>query len=133
VTDETPVLIFDGRCGMCTRSVLWLLRRTRRDFRALPYQSVDLVPFGVSEEEAAKAAWWVERGRRWRGHAAIGKALAACRFPWPFVGFVLRVPPISWLAALGYLFVAHNRRLFPGTTPACKREWDLEGGRPADG
>jgi predicted DCC family thiol-disulfide oxidoreductase YuxK len=38
---------------------------------------------------------------------------------WGLVGRVLLIPPVSWLAALGYELVAHNRSKLPGATDAC--------------
>jgi len=39
---------------------------------------------------------------------------------WGLVGRLLLVPPVSWLAAVGYSVVSRYRYLFPGGTPACK-------------
>ena len=126
------ILIFDGRCGFCTRSVEWALPRLRRPVRALPYQAIDLGPWGITEDQASKAAWVVTpAGKKKRGHLAVAHTLLALAWPWPIVGALLLVPPIRWAAALGYHLVAANRSRFPGTTPACKKPWDLERGRPA--
>ena len=129
-----PILVFDGRCGMCTRSVFWVLKHLRegQQVRALPYQRMDLAAHGLTEDDASRAAWWISTdGKKRRGHLAIAKALMACRQPWPIAGALLFVPPIRWLAAAGYWWIARNRSLFPGTTPACKRGWDMDRGRPA--
>jgi hypothetical protein len=128
--------------------------------RALPYQAVgDLPQVGLSRDQARRAAWWIpasptlvaaagpgpqggraagERRRGSRrpggpraGHRAIGWALRACRFPWPLVGALLLVPPLSWLAALGYALVVRLRHRLPGSVPACDGAWDLEAGAPA--
>lgn len=37
---EGPLLLFDGSCGVCNRSVQWILaHETRRDLRFLPLES----------------------------------------------------------------------------------------------
>lgn len=119
---ERPVLIFDGDCGFCTRSVLWLERRAVRPMDCVPWQYADLPALGLSEEETRKAAWWVDpEGGRYGGHRAVGKALLACGGLWPVVGRLILVPPLSWLAIPGYALVARFRGYLPGTTPACKR------------
>jgi predicted DCC family thiol-disulfide oxidoreductase YuxK len=120
-----PVLLFDGKCGFCTRSVLWVLRRLARPVDMVPYQNADLAALGVTREQARRAAWWVEAGLEpERGHRAIARSLEACRGGWPWLGRLLRLPPVSWLAAGGYVLIARYRRYLPGTTPACRRpEW----------
>lgn len=130
--ERTDVLIFDGQCGFCTRTVEWVLPRLRQPLRALPYQAIDLSPYGLTEEDASRAAWWIgPDGEKRRGHLAVAYALIACRMPWPVLGWLLRIPPVRWLGAAGYHVVARNRRRLPGTTPACRKGWDLERGRPA--
>lgn len=118
-----PVLVFDGQCGFCTRSVLWLLPRFRRPVRAVPYQWADLPALGLTEAETRRYAWWIdEDGRRHRGHRAMARALLACRSPWPPLGRALLLPPpVSWLAAAAYRLIARYRRFLPGATPACRR------------
>ena len=54
---ERPVLIFDGDCGFCTCSVLWLERWVVRPMDCVPWQYADLPALGLSEEETRKAAW----------------------------------------------------------------------------
>ncbi|MFW5925551.1 MAG: thiol-disulfide oxidoreductase DCC family protein [Myxococcota bacterium] len=123
---EDAVLIFDGRCGFCTRSVEWLKPRVREAVRFEPYQVLDLSLHGLTREEASRHAWWVEPDRRrYRGHLAVGRALMACGGGWAWIGRLLLVPPVRWLAAIGYALVARNRRHLPGAVPACERDhWD---------
>lgn len=117
------VLVFDGRCGFCTRAVEWLMTRARVPVRFEPYQATDLAAYGLTHAQASRAAWWVDPdGRRHRGHRAVGRSFEACGGGWRVVGWLCRVPPASWAAALVYRFVAKYRRHLPGATPACKRE-----------
>jgi len=120
---DKPALIFDGDCGICTTSAEWVAARRRRPAAIVPWQSLDLEALGLSQNDVTRFAWWIdERGRKSRGHRAIARALIACRQPWPIVGWLLLLPPITWLAAVGYRLVANNRGLLPGATPACRRE-----------
>ena len=99
----------------------------------LPYQAVDLEEHGLTVDQTRKAAWWIGAdGRRRRGAGAIAQALRACGWPWSWLGVLLLIPPISWLAALGYLLVARWRRRLPGSTPACRRGWNLDEGVPLE-
>lgn len=122
-----PILVFDGECGFCTASVLWLRRRLKRPVELVPWQKPaeagGLAELGLDREQLRRWAWWLEDGRRWRGHRAVGRALLACRGAWPALGAVLLAPPpLSWSAALGYRLVARLRGHLPGVTPACRRD-----------
>lgn len=130
----TPTLIFDGDCGFCTGSVEWLERRLAREVVIVPWQRAELAHWGLTEADARRYAWWVdEAGRAHRGHRAAARALRASRGAWPLVGWLLLVPPLSWLAAVGYRLVAKTRGHLPGTTPACRNPaWDEAGRPPAD-
>lgn len=117
-----PLLVFDGECGFCTLSVLWLLRRFRRPVGTVPWQEAELAALGLTEPEVRRWAWWIDaEGRRFRGHRAVGKALVACGAGWPLLGRLLLLPPVALVAAPGYRLVARFRGHFPGTTPACRR------------
>jgi predicted DCC family thiol-disulfide oxidoreductase YuxK len=86
-----------------------------------PWQRIDLDALGLTEADVTTAAYWVnERGRTFRGHRSIGKALMAAGGVWKPVGALILLPPFSWLAALLYAIVAKNRHRLPGGTPACK-------------
>jgi len=121
------VLIFDGQCGFCTRAVEWLMPRVRVPMRFEPYQATNLARYELTEGQASEAVWWVDpRGRRARGHRAVGHALVACGGGWAVLGQLCLLSPTAWAAALGYRFIARNRARLPGSTPACKRErWNV--------
>jgi predicted DCC family thiol-disulfide oxidoreductase YuxK len=116
-----PLLIFDGDCSFCTSSAQWIEHRLPDGVRVEPWQRLELDAFHLTEHDVTTAAYWVDdRGTTYRGHRSIAKALIAAGGPWKVVGALLLVPPISWLAALGYVVVAKNRHRLPGGTPACK-------------
>lgn len=122
-----PILVFDGECGFCTASVLWLRRRLKRPVELVPWQELaatgGLTGVRLDRDDVRRWAWWIEDGRRWRGHRAGGRALLACRGAWPALGALLLLPaPLSWPAALGYRLVARFRGRLPGVTPACRRD-----------
>lgn len=118
---RTGVLVFDGRCGFCTRTVGWL-RRLDRQHR------IELVPFqhsgaaarvGATLEQCAAAVRWQHAdGSRAAAAEAINAALAVMlgtRAP-------LLVYRVTWRAQEWlYRWVADNRYRLPGTTPWCER------------
>ena len=118
---NTPLLIFDGDCAFCTTSAQWIEHRLPASAHVEPWQRLDLARFGLTEHDVTTAAYWVdERGRTYRGDAGIAKALVAAGGVWKPIGWLIQVPPISLLAAVGYRLVAKYRDKLPGGTPACK-------------
>jgi predicted DCC family thiol-disulfide oxidoreductase YuxK len=118
---SSPVLVFDGDCSFCTTSATWIEHRLPDAVRVEPWQRLDLQAFGLTERDVTTAAYWVdERGKTYRGHRSIAKALIAAGRGWKPVGALMLIPPFSWLAALSYFVIAKNRHRLPGGTPACK-------------
>jgi predicted DCC family thiol-disulfide oxidoreductase YuxK len=114
------MLVFDGDCAFCTTSARWIGARLPSEAAVQPWQVLDLRALGLTPRDVQTAAYWVDRdGSTYRGHRAVGKALAAGGGAWGLVGKVLLIPPISWLAALGYELIARNRSHMPGATDAC--------------
>ena len=114
-----PVLVYDGDCGFCTRTAHWAAQRLPDPATVQPSRSVDLGALGLTDDDVACAAWWVDAdGRRWGGHLAVGKAMVATGAWRALLGHALLVPPLSWLAKPVYGWVARNRTRLPGST--CK-------------
>lgn len=108
------MLIFDGDCGFCRRSLGWAYAAGCR-FEAVPAAEVDPAPHGLTSSDFAEAAWWVAAdGSLHRGHAAIARVLETSRW-WPvrLAGRLVRSRPVAPLAARGYAWVAANRGRFP--------------------
>jgi predicted DCC family thiol-disulfide oxidoreductase YuxK len=125
VEADRPTLIYDGACGFCTTSAGWVSRRwTGADAPiAVPWQQLTearVVELQLSQDDFDRSAWWVEGGRAEGGFRAVARALVATHGPWAVAGRILLVPPVSWVAPLGYALVARYRSRLPGGTPACK-------------
>jgi len=73
---------------------------------------VDRQALGLTPGETKTAVWWVEGRARFSGHQAIGHALRSLGGGWALVGWLIRMPPVSWLAAVAYRWVAGNRHRF---------------------
>ncbi len=104
------MLIYDGDCGFCRRYADWL--RARGDVPTASGGEVDRLALGLTPEEVKTAVWWVEGRARFSGHQAIGHALRFLGGGWALVGRLIRMPPVSWLAAVSYRWVAANRHRF---------------------
>ena len=117
-----PTLVFDGDCGFCTASVNWLKRWCRPAVRFVPWQTLDLAAHGLTEAQVTTAVQWLpvsDHAPIRSGAAAVARVLLRSRWPWRPVGALMRMPPISWLAAVVYRIVSANRHRLPGSTPAC--------------
>ncbi|GGM77487.1 hypothetical protein GCM10012275_55280 [Longimycelium tulufanense] len=118
-------LLFDGRCGFCTRS-RDLLARVDRHHRVetVPYQHPGTPDrYGLTEQQLARAVWWIDEAGTPRASAAeaANYALSAAlgtTLPLRFY----RLPGIRWLQEALYRWVSNNRQRLPGTTPWCERE-----------
>ena len=107
------VLIYDGECEFCRRSLGWA-RSLGATCAAVPYQQVELTAFGLTEAAAAEAAWFVAAGRRWRGHQAVAMVLRSSRWaPVRGAGRLLGSPLSRPVASRVYDWVAANRSRLP--------------------
>ena len=112
-------LVFDGDCGFCTTSVLWLFRHVRPEHvEAVRYQSFDLAAHGLSAERARYEVLWVsQEGPPLGGARAIARLLRASeRFGWRLAGRLMALAPLLWAATVTYRVIARNRQRMPGST-----------------
>ncbi|MBW8078769.1 MAG: DUF393 domain-containing protein [Gallionella sp.] len=123
------MLIFDGDCGFCTVSARWAERYFKAGEVAAAWQSLGTVTLGgigLSLDDVRLAAWWIDsKGRRERGHRAVGRALKAGGGWRSALGTMCLVAPTSWLAAVIYQAVVRWRYLLPGSTESCRRDPNL--------
>ena len=113
-------LVYDGDCGFCTSAARWISRLRLRAGVVLAWQHADLPALGLTRQQCEdKLQWVADDGRVSSGHEAVARLLLASGAPWRLPGALLLVPPLSWLAARVYTWVADNRGLLPGGTPAC--------------
>ena len=115
------MLIYDGDCGFCTQTAMWLQGQLATPLTVVPWQQIDdLAALGLTERDVTTAAYWVDAyGRLGRGSVGIARALTHAKGRLAIVGWLMLVPPVKQLAAIGYPIVAHNRHRLPGATAAC--------------
>ncbi|HEY8456268.1 MAG TPA: DCC1-like thiol-disulfide oxidoreductase family protein [Actinopolymorphaceae bacterium] len=112
--------LYDGDCGFCTTTAHLLQRWTGTSAAVVPWQFSDLDALGTTREQAEHEVVWVGRdGRVFGGAQAVAALLVDSGGWWRGLGWLVRTPPISWLAHLVYRLVAENRYRLPGGTPAC--------------
>jgi predicted DCC family thiol-disulfide oxidoreductase YuxK len=115
-------LFFDGRCGICTRAVYFVLKLNRTgDLRAEPLQGDGVAErLGIPASEILDSARWLDAsGDVCSGAEAMNAAVSAAlgtRLPLLFY----RIPGIRSLQNVIYRYVVSHRYRFPGTTPYCE-------------
>ena len=110
------MLIYDGDCGFCRRTVGWA-RALGVTCEMRPSAEVDLPALGLTAEDAAAAAWYVDGGRRYAGHEAVAMALRSSRRPVVrLAGRVVGSRPMRPLASRAYAWVAGHRPLLSRLT-----------------
>ncbi len=121
VDAEGPIVLYDGVCGLCDRSVQLILRNDRRGrFRFAALQSdaggALLEKFGLPPG-ALDSFVLVEGGRAWRRSAAALRIARRMDAPWPLLWPLVIVPRA--LADVFYDLVANNRYRIFGKLDAC--------------
>lgn len=112
-----PVVLFDGRCGFCAWSVNFARNSVHADVEFVPYQSVDLVDYGLTIEQCAAAVQYVEGGHSYAGERAIGAILQSGQGMWKPLGRVIGSAPVRPIAGVVYRFVARHRGRLWGVAP----------------
>lgn len=123
--------LFDGQCGLCNRTVRWLLRCDRRNrLRFAPIaspQAAELLKrHGYATPDQALEANTIFALRQRSGSSeallmrsdAVAALLAELPRPWPAVAFVLRSiprPVRDW----GYRLIARERYRIGGRQEIC--------------
>ncbi|HET9038389.1 MAG TPA: DCC1-like thiol-disulfide oxidoreductase family protein [Myxococcaceae bacterium] len=106
------LLLWDGECGFCRRSVEWAERRDEgHAFRAIPYQQAPSPPMTAELRRACARAVHVltSEGQVLRAGRACLWVLQ--RTGYPVLARVFSLPPLVWGVELGYWLVARNRWL----------------------
>lgn len=120
----TPVLVYDGDCGMCTRAASLVSRRLRPSadtYDVEPSQALDLETLGLTAHQCEEALQWVGAdGEVSSAQDAVARMLLASRPVLRPAGAALLLPGVNPLAGVVYRWVARNRHLFPGGTAACQ-------------
>lgn len=120
---QQVTLVFDGGCGVCTRSVRAIKGFDRKGrVTAVPYQKPEVpASAGLTVEACRKAAWAVTpEGHRYGGAEAVNVAAAVAlgtKLPFAFY----RLPLIGYTQDRVYDWIAANRRRLPGDEPHCSQ------------
>jgi predicted DCC family thiol-disulfide oxidoreductase YuxK len=125
------LVLYDGHCGFCNRTIRWFLRRDRNDrLRFIPSESPRvaalLTRHGFATFDSASSPDTIVVVRNpgtpsetvfLRSDAGVA-LLAALPQPWHFFGTLLRVTPRP-IRDLGYRFIARIRYRIWGRYDSC--------------
>ena len=100
-------VIFDGQCEFCQQSVTWIARKLT--ITALPFQTSDLAPFNLTQEQCAKQVYAFSQGTTYGGAAAIAYLMKR-RGNRIQSGLITASGPIG---RAGYRWIASHRNSIP--------------------
>lgn len=115
------VILFDGTCAFCERSVRFIATRDHGYFKFGASQNPEgralLAQFGTTRE-AAKSMILVEDGRIYLRSTAVLRIAARMTAPWRYARILLVIPvPVRDAV---YRVVAAVRHRIAGTSNACE-------------
>jgi predicted DCC family thiol-disulfide oxidoreductase YuxK len=120
-----PVLIYDGDCKFCQLSLEFGIRHLDYFPNYVAFQRIDPAAFSLTKDQVRSQIWLVQpqstSQKPLGGHLAAGSILRMQK-SWILrsLGWLTVTPPTSWLASIGYRFIAANRHRLPGGTRECK-------------
>ena len=115
------VILFDGTCAFCERSVIFIANRDPRDYFRFgasqsPAAAALLAPFGLTRE-TARSIILIEDGQVYLRSTASLRIGARLTFPWSLARFALVIPVGVRDAA--YRVIAAIRHRVAGRSNAC--------------
>lgn len=114
-------LIFDGDCGFCTTTANFIVKKSKVEIKATPWQYQDFSGLPVTKEQCADQVYLLVDEKAYGGHQAFGMILKVHTNPiYKTLGSVINSPALAWIMRPGYRLVAKYRHKLPGGTPACK-------------
>lgn len=119
--DDKPLLVFDGYCGLCSRSMKFILRQDKTGaFRFVPAQSALGTAiyrhYGLTTGDYETVILLADGQLYTASDAALG-VLDRLPAPWPGLKLARLVP--RGLRNCVYALVARHRMRFFGRTEAC--------------
>lgn len=124
------VIFFDGVCGLCNRSVDFVMRQDRRGvFHVTPLQGETagqlLEP--ADRERLGSLVVWID-GQAYRRSAGVVRILWRLGPVWKLLGGLLWLIPLP-LRDLGYRVIASNRYRLFGKKETCRLPTEPERAR----
>lgn len=121
-TDHHGIILFDGTCAFCERSVIFIAERDSQAYFLFgasqsPQAAAILAPFGLTRD-TARSIILIEGGQAYLRSTATLRIAAHLRPPWSLLRFLLAVP--TPLRDAVYRMVAAIRHRLAGKSNACE-------------
>ena len=111
--------VYDGDCAFCSTCARFIERRIPSKASVVAWQRTDLAALGLTSDECEEAVQWVSPAGKASGPDAVAALLIDAGSFWRLPGWVLRLPPVRWVAWPTYRLIARNRHRLPGGTATC--------------
>lgn len=121
MTDDYPILFYDGACGLCDRSVRWTMAHDRaRRFRFAPLQGATYANIKRADAPEDLSSLVVVDGDRLLTRSdAVLHVLRTVGGVWGVFGAIARLVP-RVIRDRCYRIVAHRRLRWFGGAEACR-------------
>lgn len=118
-TENKDIVLFDGVCGLCNRSVKFLLKKEKsNDLLFSPLQSEfaknQLNKFNIHTDSIV----YIHNNKAYTKSGAALRLCLRLKYLWPLMAVFLIVPP--FIRDFVYDFIAKNRITWFGTAEYCE-------------
>lgn len=122
--DNRLIIIYDGHCVLCTRTVARLMTlQTTAVIESIPLQderTVTLLPEGYNREQLDKEIHVIDMSNGLIIRGADAVVYVMTKLPsLRFVSIMYRIPGMKWLASRIYQWIARHRYELFGKTDEC--------------
>ena len=120
MANSRPILFYDGECGLCDRTVQWMLKRDPHhtiDFAPLQGSTYAAIPIPDKPAELGTVVLYDEEGLHIRSNAIL-RALRGIGGVWRALAAIASVFPIA-LRDWVYNFIARRRLRWFGGKDSC--------------
>jgi predicted DCC family thiol-disulfide oxidoreductase YuxK len=117
---RAPILVYDGSCGFCSRSVQFMLRHEQRHDLLFVTRDSELGQRlrRASGLESVQSMLWIEGGQVFAKSGAVIKAAAYLGAWWSRLAVLGSFCP-SFILNRVYEFIAENRRKLSSNAAVC--------------
>jgi predicted DCC family thiol-disulfide oxidoreductase YuxK len=125
--NKQPILLFDGNCGFCNKTVLYFLSREKKTEDLPKGKKMHFAALDSNEGQLLKKYFDIDPSTDSliliKDYSAYIKSCAALRLsrymkqPWPLAMMLLAIPP--FIRNFGYDFVAKRRMKLAGRVESC--------------
>jgi predicted DCC family thiol-disulfide oxidoreductase YuxK len=119
--DKQPLILFDGYCHFCSKSVIFIIRRDKKKiFSFIPLQSEEAAKIGSQpdlDHNPPDSLVLVENDKVYKKSGAALRIARHLRFPWNMFYCLMIVPPC--IRDSVYMFISRNRYRWFGKRETC--------------